>query len=94
MITDSIVLSLQRALEPYAAYFSVNLHKFLAAIGEHFWLSGGALLIATVAGVSFGVLCARNKTVNLVISGVFFGGTDHSKPCHPFSLPSLAGNRV
>jgi osmoprotectant transport system permease protein len=71
MFSNNIASSLQRALEPYAAYFAANLHKFLAAVGEHFLLSGGALLIAAVAGVSFGVLCSRNKTVNLVISGVF-----------------------
>jgi osmoprotectant transport system permease protein len=63
--------ALRGLLEPYVSYFSSNLHKFLAAIAEHFLLSGGALLVATVAGITLGVLCARNKTVNMVISGVF-----------------------
>jgi osmoprotectant transport system permease protein len=58
-------------LKPYAAYFSSNLHRFLAAIGEHFLLSGGALFIATVAGVALGVLCTRGKTINMIITGVF-----------------------
>jgi osmoprotectant transport system permease protein len=63
--------ALRGLLEPYALYFSSNLQKFLAAIAEHFLLSGGALLVATVVGATLGVLCARNKTVNGVISGVF-----------------------
>jgi osmoprotectant transport system permease protein len=63
--------ALRELLVPYASYFSSNLQKFLVAIAEHFLLSGGALLVATVAGVTLGVLCARNKTVNGVISGVF-----------------------
>ncbi|MDR1389133.1 MAG: ABC transporter permease [Treponema sp.] len=63
--------ALRELLEPYASYFSSNLQKFLAAIAEHFLLSGGALAVATVAGVTLGVLCARNKTANMVISGVF-----------------------
>jgi osmoprotectant transport system permease protein len=63
--------ALRGLLEPYVSYFSSNLQKFLAAIAEHFFLSGTALLIATVTGVTLGALCARNKTVNMAVSGVF-----------------------
>jgi osmoprotectant transport system permease protein len=69
MNTSNFVL--RGLLEPYAAYFSSDTHKFLAAIAEHFLLSGGALFIAVIAGVPLGVLCARNKTANLVITGAF-----------------------
>lgn len=71
MNTYSIGVALSGSLEPYIRYFSNNTHKFIAAIGEHFLLSGVSLLIASVLGILLGVLCAYNKTVNVAATGVF-----------------------
>jgi osmoprotectant transport system permease protein len=68
---NTLNFALLGLLEPYASYFSSDTHKFLAAIAEHFWLSGSALFIAVIVGAPLGVLCARSKTANLVITGAF-----------------------
>ncbi|MDR1074293.1 MAG: ABC transporter permease [Treponema sp.] len=71
MNTYSIEVALSGLLEPYIHYFSNNTRKFIAAIGEHFLLSGISLLIASVLGILLGILCAYNKIVNRVSTGVF-----------------------
>ncbi|MDR0708027.1 MAG: ABC transporter permease [Treponema sp.] len=71
MNTYNVEVALSSALEPYIHYFSNNTHKFIAAIGEHLLLSGAALLVASALGIVLGVLCAYNKTVNVVATGVF-----------------------
>ncbi|MDR2602319.1 MAG: ABC transporter permease [Spirochaetaceae bacterium] len=56
---------------PYISYFSDNTSRFIIALREHLLLSGEALLAAGVAGVFFGILCGKNKTLNNIITGFF-----------------------
>ena len=58
-------------MQAYQEYFATHMDQYLSCLWQHIYLSAIAIVIASVIGILFGILCVKLPRINKITETVF-----------------------